>query len=128
MRDYAKDEAATIAAYESGVFQDRKLKRSYIDNLGHIHLRGKDRSAQRERLFRESKGLCADCGRYRDEQHGDMNHFGKTPRTRCECMARLLNDGTVCTGINWLCGFIVPNSCHRKRHNREPQFSRRAEA
>lgn len=122
MRDYSKDESATIAAYQSGYFVDKK-KRSWIDNLGHIHTRGKDRSFQRRCLFLHVKGLCETCGRYRDEQHGDMDHDGKTPRTRCECLVRTLNDGvTTCTGIHWRCGFIVPNSCHRKRHNREPQF------
>lgn len=122
MLDYAKDVAATNNAYKNGIFSDTKM-RSYIDNLGHVHLRGKDRSWQRERLFYKVKGICATCGRFRDQRHGDMDHFGKTPKTRCECIDRYLNNGTVCTGIAWRCGMRFPNSCHRKRHNREPQFS-----
>jgi len=122
MRGYAKDEERTRMAYFSGRFQDKK-KRSYIDNLGHEHLRGKDRSDRRELLFRAVKGLCVDCGRYRDEDHGDMDHEGKTPKTRCDCLETPLNDGTRHTGIAWRCGMLEPGSCHRKRHNREPRWT-----
>lgn len=121
MLDYAKDEKATSECYATGIMRDKR-KRSYVDNLGHLHMRGVDRSFMREYLFLAVKGLCETCGRYRDRQHGDMDHEGKTPRTRCECFHRTLNNGAVCVGIRWRCGMIIPGSCHRKRHNREPRF------
>lgn len=122
MLDYARDEEITQEAYASGLLLDPK-RRSFIDNLGHEHLRGKDKRLRRAFLFHAVKGLCTDCGRYRDEEHGDMDHLGKTPRTRCECWLKRLNNGKVCTGIAWRCTMDPsrggsPQSCHGRRHGR----------
>src|SRR5579864_9731425 len=123
MLEYRCDEQRTIQMYDAGVLLD-KQGRSYVDNLGHLHLRGKDRSLQRERLFKATKGICASCGRYRDERHGDMAHRGKTPKTRCECYDNMLNTGELCRGIDWLCTTDPRKggnfqSCHAKRDRRD---------
>jgi hypothetical protein len=118
-----KDEVATAEAYRTKKFSDRK-KRSYISIAGHEFLRGVDRSQRREEVFQFARGLCAHCGKYRSEHggYGDMNHTnGNTPKTRCDCFGTVLADGTVCTGVEWICGMRLPygESCHRQEHRRE---------
>lgn len=122
MWEYRIDQAATSEAYAAQIFRDKK-RRSFIDNLGHVHRKGVDLAAIRKVLFRARKGLCETCGRYRDEKHADLAHNGKTSKTRCECFGTKLKDGSLCTGIRWLCSLDPrkggnPLSCHGKQHGR----------
>ena len=129
MLDYAPDPEATATAYASGQLEDR-YRESYIDIAGHEHLRGVDRRNRRDYLYRLEGGLCADCGRFCSPLQGDMAHRGKTTKTRCECINRVLNNGDICTGIDWLCTMNPRRgggrkSCHAKRHNREVEWTQR---
>jgi hypothetical protein len=124
MHELKPDAERTKAAYELGIFVDKK-KRSYVNNFGHVFLRGKDRENRWDMLYRVKKGLCGACGLWRPPHKLDMDHMcGNTPRTRCDCFAQALNDGSICTGIRLLCTLDPrkggsPKSCHAKKHNRE---------
>src|SRR5437879_3120624 len=91
MLAYSKDEERTRMAYFSGLFHDKR-KRSYIDNLGHEHLRGKDRSDRRALLFLEAKGIGTRC-------------------TGIDWLCTMRPDRKQA-------GF----TCHAKQHNREPMW------
>jgi hypothetical protein len=124
------DESRTAAAYHTGVFKDAK-QRSHFNNLGHVFLFGVDMEEQWERLYQDCRGKCQACGIPKRRDELDMDHAGRTPRTRCSCLHQLLNDGTRCTSIRMKCTMdprkpgYRPNSCHAKRHNRETRFGER---
>lgn len=123
MLDYARDPQATAEAFEAGLLHGE----SYIDIAGHEHLRGQDKRRRWDWLYRLAEGHCADCGRFCTPRECDMAHRGKTTKTRCECINRVLNNGDICTGIDLLCTLDprkggTKNSCHSKRHNRETKF------
>jgi hypothetical protein len=124
MHELKIDEVRTAVAYQAGIFKDAK-RRSHWNNLGHVFLRGVDRTERWDVLYRQEKGLCAACGLWRPARKLDMDHTqGNTPRTRCDCYKQRLNDGSICTGIRLLCTMDPakggsPKSCHARRHNRE---------
>jgi hypothetical protein len=132
VHEYRRDEVATQAAYASGYFLDPE-KRSYISNAGHEFRFGAlDIGHQRAALYLKVRARCKDCGRHLGWMQGDMDHEGKTTKTRCDCLDRLLADGvTRCTGISWRCTMDVrrggrPDSCHAKKHGREIISDRKA--
>jgi hypothetical protein len=120
--EYSIDRERTEAAFRDGVLRD---KRSHYNLLGHVFLRGVDREAQWEQLYLQRGGKCEVCGTKLRRGEADMNHLGKTTRTRCDCLCQPLNDGeTTCTGIQLICTMDPrkgggPDSCHAKYHNRE---------
>jgi coenzyme F420-reducing hydrogenase gamma subunit len=123
MLAYTVDRERTQAAYRERVLRDKK-KRSFYNMLGHIFLRGVDREAQWSALYSQRKGICESCHRWRPKAKLDMNHLGRTPKTRCDCLCQPLNDGSTCTGISLLCTMHPakgggPDSCHARWHNRE---------
>jgi hypothetical protein len=133
MRDYSIDEWRTAAGYRIHIFQDNR-QRSHFNNLGHIFMRGCDRVRLWEELYLEQKGLCAICGRWRERGKLDLDHMkGNTKKTRCDCYGQVLNDGTICTGVRLICTMDPakggnPKSCHARKHNREPQWSKKGKA
>lgn len=124
------DRAATALAYASGHFTDPQV-RSYINQAGHEFLRGPDRIKRWEELYTLRKGTCETCGEKRLRGQVDMDHEGRTPRTRCDCLGTQLADGTYCTGIALRCTLDPrknggPNSCHARKHNREVKSGKAA--
>lgn len=114
-----RDRELTEEAYKLGVFVDAK-RRSYVSQKLHpgtdhhcCFLRGKDRSNRRAELFKRVKGICINCKRYRDEEHGDMSHELSRGKGGCDCWENLA----------WRCTFFVAN-CHTKEHP-QVQWSRR---
>jgi hypothetical protein len=130
MFEFRIDESRTASAYEAGTFRDQK-QRSYFNNSGHIFLRGKDRSDRWELLYHEQKGLCAECGKWREEGKLDLHHMkGNTTKSRCDCYRQILTDRSECTGVRLICTLDPrkggsPDSCHAKSHNREPMWTKR---
>ena len=128
MWEYRPDLQRTAAAYEMEIFLDAK-QRSFYDNLGHVHLAGKDMEDQWERLYQARGGKCESCGLPRRRDEVDADHVGRTPKTRCDCLNQTLNDNvTVCTGIRLLCTMsprkrgYKPGGCHERKHGRVPRF------
>jgi hypothetical protein len=121
----SKDAGATALAYASGRFtHPDPANGSYINQLGHEFLRGPDRTRRWEELYKLRGGVCETCGEKRLRRQVDLDHEGKTPRTRCDCLNTKLADGTFCTGIALRCTLDPrkgggPNSCHARKHNRE---------
>lgn len=118
MHEFRKDDVATARARKRGQITHPD---SYISNSGHIFLFGADRSAQRRRVIEAMGSRCRTCGTVRSDFGIDYCHGGKTPRTRCDCFRRRLNDGTMHTNVYLQCSTRLPLevSCHRKEHNRE---------
>lgn len=119
----APDQSSTAVAYASGRFTDPK-RRSYINGIGHEFLFGPDKTRRWEELYVIRGGCCETCGEFRTRGQVDMDHRGRTPRTRCDCLGTKLADGSYCTGISLKCTLDPrkggsPNSCHARRHNRE---------
>ena len=117
-----RDRQLTDLAYANGTFVDPK-RRSYVAQKLHpgtdhpcVFLRGKDRSNRRDELFKRVKGLCINCKRYRDEDHGDMSHEVSRGRGGCDCWENLA----------WRCTFFVAN-CHTKEHP-QVQWTRKGAA
>jgi hypothetical protein len=115
-----RDRELTEQAYADGAFVDKK-KRSYVAQKMHpgtdhpcVFLRGTDRSIRRAQLFKRAKGICAGCGRYRDEEHGDMSHELSRGKGGCDCWENLA----------WRCTFFVAN-CHTSLHP-QPMWTKRA--
>jgi hypothetical protein len=129
MHEYRTDEQRTAAAYHIGLFLDPK-QRSHFNNLGHVFLRGVDRERRWELLYIRQKGVCAACHKQRTRSQLDMNHTqGNTVKTRCDCYGQLLNDGSICNGVELICTLDPrkgggPTSCHAKKHGREIRSDR----
>lgn len=116
MLEYHRDDAATKTAYKSKRFRDR---RSWISIGGHQYLRGKDRSALREKVFRKHAKNCRLCGVRLREGEGDIDHIeGKRPKMRCDCWGTRLADGTRHTNVRRTCSMWAIDSCHAEKHHR----------
>lgn len=114
------DRTATKAARKAGEISDRN---SFITIAGHIYLAGQDRSELRSKVHLEAKSRCALCGGYCPLWDGNLEHIRSgRPYARCDCFNRTLANGTICLNVRWAHGMASIHSCHRKRHNREPQF------
>jgi len=111
------DHTATEALRLNGLFEDRGSFISLPDlsRVTHVHLEGKDRSAQRHRLYVKSKGKCAICRRWSPEneemQHrmlgpapGEMHHPGN-----CDCLSKKCPNR-----VEWRCSQWQSN-CHVHR-------------
>jgi hypothetical protein len=124
MIENKKDPGATKQARRSGEIID---PRSYVSIAGHIYLRGKDRSRQRELVFAMSPDLlCKICGKRVRSGDGDYDHIrGGSPHHRCDCYARILADGSYCTNVRLVHSMFSKEPCHRQKHGRELHFTRR---
>lgn len=117
MIENRRDREATKRARKAKQIQD---PRSYINIAGHIYLRGRDRSAVRELVKEDAKGICAICKTKVQDWDADMDHIrGKRKHERCDCYGRQLPDGTTCTNLQWVHGMFSRMPCHRRKHGRE---------
>lgn len=115
-----KDVLATKAARKSKRFQD---PRSWISIAGHVYLRGRDRSALREKVFAKQTH-CALCYKRLAFGEGDMDHIrGKRKLARCDCWRTKLADGSRHTNVQRVCSMFAPGSCHAEKHHRVLRFS-----
>lgn len=116
MLEYHRDDAATKVAYTSKRFRDR---RSWISIGGHQYLRGKDRSALREKVFAKQWKYCQNCGAELAQFDGDLEHIvGGRPKARCDCWGTKLADGTRHTNVRRTCSMWAIDSCHAEKHHR----------
>ncbi len=94
MRGFKRDEQATAAAYEWGIFLDKK-KRSFVSLpkksdhgfIAHNLLAGIDRSDLHDEVRDDAQDICFYCGM--KAYDGEMCHKNHKAGKKCDCLANV---------------------------------------
>lgn len=93
-RGFKRDNPETHRMYREGKFLSKFSllslpKESEHGFVAHLLLDGADVSAQRGTVYRLANGVCKHCGKFVDEDSGDMCHVENGAGKRCDCLANL---------------------------------------
>jgi hypothetical protein len=112
MRGAKVDRPVSRLLFKNGFFRSRDSFVSLNGNEPHLFLAGDDVSHMRRLVFQKSHGKCAEkkCRKPIEWETFEMDHIVSGLVGRCDDI----------TNLQALC-----HPCHVKKHNREPQFTKR---